>query len=45
VVFASTTAAIPVRPPDPLEVIDLEDEENDDPDERDVPAHASAFVI
>ena len=45
VVLAPTAAAIPVRPPDPLEVIDLEDEEDDDPDERDVPVHASAFVI
>jgi hypothetical protein len=45
VVLSSATAAIPVRPPDPLEVIDLEDEEDDDPNKSDVPVHASAFVI
>jgi hypothetical protein len=44
-IFSPAAAAIPVRPPDPLEVIDLQDEEDDDPDERDVPVHASAFVI
>jgi hypothetical protein len=45
VVLSSAAAAIPVRPPDPLEVIDLEDDEDDDPKKGDVPVHASAFVI
>src|SRR5262249_61648731 len=45
VVLAAAAAAVPVRPPDPLQVVELEDEEGDDPDERDVSVHASAFVI
>src|SRR6266487_5510294 len=40
-VLALALAAVPVRPPDPLEVVDLYDDQDDTPDEDLRPAHGS----
>src|SRR5438445_13837685 len=39
-VLDGAAAAVPVLPPDPLEVVHLEDEEGDDPEEGLGPGHA-----
>src|SRR5216684_6201234 len=39
-VLGGAAAAVPVLPPDPLEVVHLEDEEGDDPEEGLGPGHA-----
>src|SRR2546428_12649974 len=41
-VLAPALTAVPVRPPDPFEVVDLEDDQDDAPDEDLGPAHARA---